>query len=242
MTKLINIDSLPETFKVSELIHSSGGKLTRRMINYSVSSLLKEKKLLRLKNGMYSKTGDIFQIAYRLYGGYVGFSSALYLHGLKEEIEAVVYVCIAHNGKKSRVLDKIIEPVNMSENEYGTQIINSNGKEILVSTYPKTIFDMLAKPKYASYFDMYKAMKIRRLTENEWKELLYYAKNSNTTDIRRIGYALEGIAPARFTKELASLSTKGYRTSFFFKHEGKNYNSKWNIFDSLGVRRWVNAI
>ena len=242
MTKLINIGNLPDVFRVSDLVRLSKGKATERSVNYMISGLLKGKKLVRIKSGMYSKTGDIFYIACRLYDGYIGFSSALYLYGLKEEIEAVVYVCVPEHEKGFRILGKIVEPVNMSDNDYGASLIESNGHQILVSTYAKTIFDMLSKPRYANYFDMYRAVRIRPLAAGEWKELLYYAKSSSISDIRRIGYATDGIAPGWFLDELERLSRKGYRTSFFFKHESRNYNSRWSIFDSLGMRRWMNGV
>ncbi len=242
MIKLINKEELPDVFRVADLVRLSRGKATARSVNYMVSRLLEEKKLVRIKNGMYSKTGDVFYIAYRLYNGYIGFSSALYLYGLKDEIEAAVYVCVPKHAKAAMILGKTIEPVNMADNDYGASLIELNGHQILVSTYAKTIFDMLSKPRYANYFDMYRAVRIRPLAAGEWKELLYYAKSSSISDIRRIGYATDGIAPGWFLDELERLSRKGYRTSFFFKHESRNYNSRWSIFDSLGMRRWMNGV
>ncbi len=242
MNKLINIETLPPVFEVRKIIGLSGGKITRRALNYSISKLLREKRLIRLRNGIYSKVGDIFYIAYRLYNGYIGFSSALYLYGLKEEIEANVYVCITSSAKPGRIMGRLIVPVNMGINAYGASLMELSGREVLVSTYAKTIFDMLSRPRYANYFDMYRSMKLRPLGHDEWKELLHYAGNSNITDIRRIGYAMEGIAPGWFIKELGLLSKKGYRASFFFRHEAKNYNGKWDIYDSLYIRRWADAV
>ena len=242
MNRLINIDNLPEVFGVRDVIRLSNSKVTRRMLNYEITKLLKGKKLIKIKNGVYSKIGDIFYIASYLYDGYIGFSSALYLHGLKEEIEASVYVCTSSPKKRLRVMERVIEPVNMSKQQYGVMAFVLNGREILISTYAKTIFDMLSKPKYANYFDMYRAMKIRSFSKGQWEELAYYAKNSNITDIRRVGYATEGIAPGWFTGQMNDLSRKGYRTSFFFKHKAENYNLKWSMFDGLSVRRWLNAV
>ena len=242
MANFINLEHLPDTFNINRLSKLMHGKASKRMLNYAIVKLVKEKKLIKVKNGTYSKVGDVFYIANRVYGGYIGFSSALYLYGLKNELDAVVYVCTKSSEKKLKILDKIIEPINMSEQQYGTQIVDLSGKDILVSTYPKTIFDMLAKPKYANYFDMYRAMTIRPLSRIEWKEFLFYVKSANITTIRRAGYATEGIAPKWLTKKLNQLSKIGYRTSFFFKHKAKNYSSKWSIFDDLSMKSWYNGV
>ncbi len=243
MIKNININILPEVFRVDDVIRLSDKGITRRRLAYAISKLLEDKKLVKVVNGIYSKTGNVFYIAYKLHGGYIGFSSALYLHGLKTEVEPIVYVCTpSRHAKRIKILDSIIKAVNMSEQQYGTMLMDIDGMEIRVSTYAKTIFDMLSKPRYADYFDMYRAMNIRKLNQEEWKELLYYAKNSSITDIRRIGYATDGIAPHWFTKELHGTSSKGYRASFFFKHKAENYIRKWDLFDDLRITRWRNAI
>ncbi len=243
MIKNINISLFPEVFRIDDIIRLSGRGITRRRLAYAISKLLDEKKLIKVMNGVYSKTGDAFYIAYKLYGGYIGFSSALYVHGIKTEVNPVIYVCTPlKHAKRINILDKIIVPVNMSGQQYGTMQEGINGKEIMVSTYAKTIFDMLSKPRHADYFDMYRAMNIRRLTAEEWKELLYYTRNCSITDIRRIGYATDGISPSWFTKELHETSSKGYRASFFFKHKTENYIRKWDMFDDLGITRWRNAV
>ena len=243
MIKNINIGILPEVFRTDDILRLSSKGITRRRLTYAISKMLREKKLIKVMNGVYSKTGNTFYIAYKLYGGYIGFSSALYLHRIKTEVNPVIYICTPLNhAHRINVLGQIIEPINMSGQQYGTMKMEINGKEITVSTYAKTISDMLSKPRYADYFDMYRAMNIRKLNQEEWKELLYYTKNSSITDIRRIGYATDGMAPHWFTKELHEASSKGYRASFFFKHKAENYIRKWDLFDDLRITRWRNAV
>lgn len=243
MIKNINIEMLPEVFRVEEMLKLSGRSLTRRRLTYAISRLLEDKKLIKVINGVYSKTGNVFYIAYKLYGGYIGFASALYLHGLKTEVEPTVYLCTAsHHAKAVKILGSVIETVDMREMQYGTTLIDVMGRQVRVSTYAKTLFDMLDKPRYANYFDMYRAINMRPLKKEEWKELFYYSRNSSITTIRRIGYSMDGIAPSWFTKALHDISLRGYRTSFFFKHVAENYSGKWNLFDDLGTIRWRNAV
>ncbi len=242
MNRLVNLELLPRIFRSSEIIKLSKGKITRRSLGYAISKLVMERKLVMLKKGIYSKTGDIFYMAQYLYKGYIGLSSALYLYGLKEEVENAVYVCVKSPAKKVTRLGVRIVPVNMSRMQYGTHFVEHEGNTVLVSTYAKTVFDMLSRPKYANYFDMYRAIGLKPLTSAEWRELLGYAESSDITDIRRTGYATDGIAPKWFTEDLIKLSKKGYRTSFFFGHIAKSYNCKWSIYDSIGIRRWVNAV
>ncbi|MBU6391202.1 MAG: hypothetical protein KGI00_03270 [Candidatus Micrarchaeota archaeon] len=242
MTILINIDSLPYVFRIGSIIKTSKGRLTRRRLGYLIGKLLDEKKLLKIGNGLYSKGGNVFYIACYVYKGYIGLSSALYLHGLKTEVEGTVYVCTSSPRKGMRIMDSMLVPVNMSGLQYGTTELAMEEKRVMVSTYPKTVFDMLAKPRYANYFDMYRALNERHMEKEEWDELLYYAKSSSTTQIRRIGYAMEGIAPGRFTDELLKLSGRKPGASFFFRHKAVNYSMKWKLFDDLSVRRWLNAV
>lgn len=242
MTKLINTGSLPPTFRISDLVRLSYGKETRRTAGYAVAKLLKEKKLIRLNGSMYSRVGDIFYIACAMYGGYIGLSSALSLYGLKEEVEANVYVCVNRSLRPARVLDKIIVPVNTSSNSYGVQIMEHGSLVVQVSTYPKTIFDMLDRPRYANYFDMYRALRLRPMRKEEWKEMLYYVASSRIATARRIGHALEGTAPAWFEAKLKELSEKRNGASFFTGHKPTGYDPKWRIFDSISMRRWTDAI
>ncbi len=243
MYNIVNIETLPDVFRVESIISLSRGRVTRRSLSYAIARLLREKKLVKVKNGTYSKASDPFYVSTMVYDGYIGLSSALFLRGLKTEVEADIYVCTGRGQHKAtRFMDKTITPVNMSRQFYGASTVNRDGRDILVSTYPKTIFDMLSKPSYANYFDMYRAMKLTPLSKSEWKYLSYYLCNSSTSDIRRAGHATDGIAPQWFTKKLKRLSDAKTGVSFFFKHRAVNYSPRWKIYDDIGITRWNNAI
>ncbi len=238
MGKIVNMENLPDVFNVGDTIRNSRGAITRRMLNYAINKMLKERKLFKISNGTYSKTANVFYIACTLYNGYIGLSSALYLHGLKTEVEPNIYVCTKRHEGRIKVLDKIIVPVNVSNMHYGTVIAEQGGKDLLVSSYPKTIFDMISNPGYSNYFDMYRALHGRKLNERDLEELLYYAEHSSLTDLRRVGYALDGMTPSWFTSKLHSKSKKGRGVSYFFKHRNINFNAKWGIYDSINISRW----
>jgi len=240
MNKNISIDNLPVVFNISEII--ARGKLTRRVVDYAIKKYIKEKKLIKIKRDVYSKTADPFYVADKLYKGYIGFSSALYLYGLKTEIEATIIVCTSKTQKRTKFLDKMLVPVNMSTQFFGYSLIAVNGLDIPVSTLPKTVFDMFYRPKYANYYDLYRAINSRSISPKEWATILYYAKSSNLTTVRRLGYGLESKAPEWFAARLLKISRNGSRTSFFFLHKLVNYNAKWDIFDDINIKRWEDAV
>ncbi len=234
--KVSSYRELPELFTMSSL--SGALHINRRRLSRMLESWVEEGVVVRLRKGTYAKSdANQFRIAAGLYNGYIGFSSALYLYGLKTELERIVYVCVSTREKTCYFKGVKLQPIEIQKQLYGTELHDGT----LVSTYPKTIFDMFLKPKHASMFDVYRAINTRPFDNREWMELIYYAKDSNLSTMRRIGFALDGIAPAWFTAELLSLA-KGSGKSFFGSKKTANFNSKWRIYDNIGVRRWVNAI
>jgi predicted transcriptional regulator of viral defense system len=238
MTKITNVEGvLPEIFKPTEVARLSENKITTRNISYALRKLLKEKKVVKLKRNLYAKTtANPYEIACFAFKGYVGFSSALYLHGLKEESEKEIQVCVKTSSKPLKFLNRTITPVNIGAFLYGTQFID----RVLVSTYAKTIFDCFLKPKNAGFFDLFRALNRRKPTESEWRELFQYLKDSNITTIRRAGYALEGKSPGWFINNLEKLNRKG--VSCFMKEYKGEFNSKWGVYDDIQIKRWEDAI
>ena len=240
INKIINIDELQGAFYTAKLAHASRASL--RATDYAINRYVKEGRIIRVKRGMYARSANPFYIASMLFGGYVGFSSALYLHGLKPEIEATVTVCTQGHMVGTRFMDKLLLPVNMSDQFYGYKIIEAEGLDIPVSTFPKIVFDMFFRPKHANFYDMYNAMNNREMSPVEWKALLHYAREANLATQRRMGYGLENKAPGWFTAKLLNLSKGRKKSSFFLGHRPDNYNPKWGIFDDINIRRWENAV
>lgn len=239
MTKISDLyGMLPDAFSLDSAKKSLKDRIGPRSINRIIKGYMSEKLLVKLKNGHYAKaSADIFAVANFVYRGYIGFSSALYLHGLKTELEDTITVCTGELGVPVYFMEVRILPVHFSELLYGTALVNG----AIASTYPKTLFDMLYKPKYSSFFDFYRALNQKRPSEEEWRELFGYAKDANLATRRRAGYALERFAPRWFLKELSGLDS-GKGKSFFSKKVSENFSKRWLIYDSSNIKRWENAV
>ncbi len=240
MTKLVDLyKMLPDTFKLDAVFSQLSSKVSRRTINRQIKTFINTKKLVRLESNIYAKsTADRFKVAQYFYGGYIGFSSALYLYGLKNEVDDVVYVCIEEHMKARSISHTELKPIYLGRMCFGTVFLNN----VLVSSYAKTVFDMLHKPKYANLFDLFRALRERTLSKKDLKELLYYvsiANNLSTT--RRIGYSLDGIASEWFIKKLQKLNTRKGK-SFFIRKRHVNLSKEWLLYDDVGIERWKYGI
>ncbi len=234
--KVYEYRELPALFTTSSIDHVLG--INKRRLNRLLESWIDGGEVVRLRNGIYARSdSNQFGIAAKLYNGYIGLSSALYLHGLKTELERIVYVCVSTKQRPCNFKNVKFMPIPISKQLYGTELHDG----ILISTYPKTIFDMLLKPRYANTFDMFRALNIRPFNNSEWKEVLLYAKDANLSTVRRMGLVFDGRAPAWFIKSLLSLARPVGR-SFFRSKKTESYNDKWHIYDNFNIRRWENAV
>jgi len=198
--------------------------------------------ILRAKKNFYIKKGaDEFYIAQSIYNGYIGFSSALYLHGLKTEIEKKIFVCISSSKKVFNYGQILMVPVNMTGFSFGGYSLVHENHFLHVSTYPKIIFDMFHKPKYADYYSLYRALNWRKPADEEWKTVLKLCRMAPLSTLRRVGFGLEGKAPKWFTKKLENLnSDKG--VSFFVPGKRGEYSGKWRVYEPNGIRRWIDEV
>lgn len=230
-------DLLPDIFNSTTIWHVIKSRISRRTFNRQLAGYIAQKRLIRLRAGAYAKSSaDRFGVATYLYKGYVGFSSALYLHGLKNEVEDRVYACTTVHKSGTRFLGIDLLPIYLGALCFGTTLVEG----VSVSTYAKTIFDMLYRPRYANYFDMYRALNTRKLSDADLKELLYYARKANLSTVRRMGYALEGLVPKRFCDELHKMDT-GIGKSFFHHKVATGFSRRWLIYDDAHISRWKNA-
>ncbi len=238
MTKIIDIyEALPEVFSVIA-IHAVYKDMTKRTIERAMRRYEREGTITRLKRGLYARTtANQFSVAMDIYIGYIGFSSAMYIYGLKTELEANIYVCTSKAEKPVSFMNTRITPVNMGTLLYGTRMLN----DVVVSTYAKTIFDMLYKPKHANFFDLFRALNQRPLEKTDLYELLGYLRDADISTIRRVGYILDKRTPKWFVEKVRNMSSKR-GTSFFFHNTAANFNSKWRIYDDANVIGWSNAV
>lgn len=239
MTKIIDIYGvLPEVFTATAIHAAYKKTATRRTIERTLRRYESSGAITKLKRGLYAKTtANQFSVALQVYIGYIGFSSALYLHGLKTELEANVYVCTHKAGKAVSFMNMRIVPINMGTFLHGTMML----KDVVVSTYAKTIFDMFYKPKYANFFDLFRALNHRPMVKEELLELLDYLKDADISTIRRAGYILDSRTPQWFVEKVRKMSKKS-GTSFLLHNITSNFNGKWRIYDDADVIRWSNAV
>jgi predicted transcriptional regulator of viral defense system len=116
---------------------------------------------------------DSFAAAQAAFNGYVGFSSALYLHGLIAELPLTVTVVTRSVSGEKRIGGFEFKAVALKEKAVGFE--RRDGR--VVSTRAKTLFDCLLVPRYSIESEkLAQAFRQARLSKNEWKEFDFYVK------------------------------------------------------------------
>ncbi len=227
---------LPDIFTYRHLLARVHKRAAFRLI-----VLWRKNKVIKKVGRVYVKvSGDPYVIATRLINGYLSFSSALYIRGLKTELEKSIYVVTGLRKQPIVFPSYQVIPVRMPGFLIGFRSIKRTMTSVLVATLPKILFDMCDNPKHADFYSLYRALNWKPLSKDEWEELLQYAKMAPLSTLRRIGYITEGKAPAWFTKTLEKRNPeKG--TSFLYRAQG-HYDKKWRLYDSQYVRRWIKEI
>lgn len=225
---------LPDVFSRRNLAAWMQGRTASRLI----AGWKKAGTIVKVGRGIYAKAGgDVYLIASQVFGGYISFSSALYLRDLKTETEKLIFIVVSHQRKPLALSSATIIPVRMPGFVSGYGMVKRGKHDIPVATLPKTLFDMCHRPKHADFYSMYRAMNWKPFTKDDWEELLKYVKMAPLSTVRRVGYVVEGKAPAWFIKKLERLN-KPYGVSFLYG-KGGHYEKKWHIYDEQRVRRWI---
>ncbi len=230
------LKALPPVFRVKNLSVLGGPRTAYRLL----TEMQKSKMICKAGKGLYGKVAeDPYLVAYLSNGGYIGFSSALYIQGLKTETERLIYIGSSRSGRVKFWANEFVL-VNMGEYLFGTKKVERHGKEMLASTPVKTLFDMCHRPKYADFYCMYRAMNWKPFSSTDWKELARYCAMAPLSTRRRIGYIVDGKAPKGILRKIESLnSDKGIS---FLYGKGGDYSAKWRIYDSEYVRRWIDEV
>ncbi len=156
----------------------------RDTLKTTISRLHKTGKIVRLKRGVYAALPlqDAFAAAQAAFGGYLGFATTLYLHGLISEMPFTLTVATV---KTSAV--KAFGVYEFKAVPLGKKAVGFETKDgYVVSTRPKTFFDCLYLPEYSiEEKKLFRAFREARLTAKEWKEFDFYvekfADNSRKT-------------------------------------------------------------
>jgi predicted transcriptional regulator of viral defense system len=144
-------------------------------LNTLLSRLGREGRILRLKRGLYSANPvqDPFLAAQALFGGYLGYTSALYLHGLIAEVPFEVLVVTQRKSAQKTVGVYSFRAISMGPRAIGFQ---TKGPYTL-STPAKTLYDCLRLPSYSVELDkLLDAYASRGLSHKERAEFNDYVK------------------------------------------------------------------
>ena len=171
--------------------------IKKETLRILLSRLVKKGWLTRLKKGIYEvnfpdgKTlTDPFLTALNIFGGYLGFSSALYVYGAMDEYPSTVYVCTL---KKSalKIYDKNIEIKAVALGKRATGMVYL--KNYFISSKGKTLYDCFYMPEYSGgYSNILAAIPRLKLSRYDWKVFLFYLqKFGNGSLSRKIGFMLE---------------------------------------------------
>ncbi len=139
----------------------------------TLSRLSKAEKILRLKRGVYTTNPlkDAFSAAQATFSGYLGFSSALYIHKLVAELPFTITVVTTNKSASKTFGVYEFRAVALKEKAVGFESIG----DLVVSTKAKTLFDCTYLEKYSiekeKIIDAYHA---NPLSTKEWKEFDSY--------------------------------------------------------------------
>ena len=141
----------------------------------TLSRLGKSSRIIRLKRGVYSSSPirDAFVAAQCIYNGYIGFSSALYVHKLIAELPFLVTVVTTYKSASTAIGAYEFRAIAMKEKAIGFQKIRS----LTVSTRAKTLFDCLYLERYSIERDkLIEAYRTAKLSSNELREFDLYVE------------------------------------------------------------------
>lgn len=141
----------------------------------TLSRLNKAGKIIRLKRGVYSSKPmkDAFAVGQELFNGYLGFTTALYLHRMITEVPFRITVVTANLSKSKTIEAYEFKAVALHEKAVGFERLGS----YTVSTRAKTLFDCVYLQRYSiEEKKLVQAFKQARISEAEWKEFDIYIK------------------------------------------------------------------
>ena len=141
----------------------------------TLSRLSRSGRIIRLKRGLYSANPmkDVYLCAQSVFNGYLGFSTALYLHKLIAEMPFMITVVTACTSRTKRFGEYEFRAVALKEKAVGFE---RNG-EYVVSTRAKTLFDCLYLPRYSVGSEkLFEAFREADLSDKEWQEFDLYVR------------------------------------------------------------------
>lgn len=156
----------------------------------TINRLNKGGRIIRLKRGVYSANPmkDAFVCAQFTFNGYLGFSSALYLHKLITEVPFTIFVVTTEKSGTKKIGGYEFKAVSLKEKAVGVQTIGA----YWISSRTKTLFDCLYLPQYGVGEEkLIAAYKEAKLSKAEWREFESYVKKFTDLDKKRRMFEIE---------------------------------------------------
>lgn len=141
----------------------------------TLSRLRKQGRIIRLKRGTYASNPpkDAYACAQATFNGYLGFSTALYLHELIAEIPFTITVVTTATSRTKAIGEYTFRAVALREKAVGFKRMRGYS----ISTRAKTLFDCLYLPRHSlEERKLLEAFRDAALTESEWAEFEVYVK------------------------------------------------------------------
>lgn len=213
----------------------------RKTLHSVLSRMVKKGWLMRLRRGVYLVCepgfGTLlspFVTATYMFPGYVGFSSALYIHKLVDVVPFEVQVATRQESGAKNLGQYSFRAIPVGKRHVGSELTNG----YLVSTIPKTIYDCLCQPELAGgYPQVLKAIFEAKISENGWKEFIYYAeKFERSAFYQRLGYLLS-ILPRKnktILKMIAKCRKRIRSKIYLYKRRKGKYIPEWKLVDDIG--------
>jgi predicted transcriptional regulator of viral defense system len=214
-------------------------------IRVALHNLCKKSWFLPLKRGLYAVQPylgggieDPFYAAQLVYGGYLAFSSALYLHKLGDEMPFTVFTVTKRKSSTRRIGEYEFRAVALGRRAIGAQRLG----DYYVSTLPKTLYDCLYMPQYSGgHAKILRAVYNARMDSADWREfMLYVGRFESGAFCQRAGYLLSMLAktgkkvPAFVLNGLWGM--EGRSITRLQPGSGGKYDPRWRVVDNVGER------
>lgn len=225
-------------------IIESWGLAGKKVLDVILSRMARKGWLLRLKRGVYlvQKPGekgvvpDVYCASQLIFRGYIAFSTALYLHGLSDEVPFTVYIATVKTSKKKKLGKIEIKAVALEKRALGT----TEYKGYFISTVPKTIYDCLHIPEYGGgYPKILKAVHLAKMKREQWNEFIGYIERFESDAFcQKVGYLLTMLKKTKTkipASVLAYLKKRVKSVVKLGKGKGK-FNRGWRVVDAIGEK------
>ena len=228
--------------------------MPNKNINKLCSSLMKKGYFHKIKRGIYiiqftpSKRpiiADPYLIALNTYRGYLGFSTALKMHGLIEYEPFTIFLITNYKSKTLHLGQYIFKIINMHEKAKYTIRM----EDYTTSTLEKTFFDCFFKPEFAGgYQNIAKALYNTKLNWGLFIKI--FNEFASSSLCQRTGYILELIKNEtgyKIDSKTINYMKKRIKnnTKLIPKANSKGiFIKKWKLIDNLGkdkIMGWYNG-